>query len=189
MLIFAEHVVNIILHKSGERVNYLVVLGIDPGYAIIGWGIINFNGAIYSALGYGAVTTDAETNFNTRLEKIFDEINLIISKAKPDAMAIEKLYFHNNQKTAINVAQARGVILLAAQKNNLPVYEYTPLQVKMAVTGYGQARKEQIMQMVKILLKLKEVPKPDDTADALAMAVTHIQAAGTNLKELLFKRG
>lgn len=168
--------------------SFLVVLGIDPGYAIVGWGVIRFNGVNYAPLGFGAVTTDAGVNFNMRLEHIYDELDLIIKQAKPDAMAIEKLYFQNNQKTAINVAQARGVILLAAQKNNVPVFEYTPLQVKMAVTGYGQAKKPQIMEMTRRLLKLKEVPKPDDTADALAMAITHTQAAGTNLKAMIFKR-
>lgn len=167
----------------------MVVLGIDPGYAIVGWGVINFNGVNYATLGFGAITTSATQKFNSRLMQIYDEMELIIKQAKPDAMAIEKLYFQNNQKTAINVAQARGVILLAAQKNGIPVYEYTPLQVKMAVTGYGQAKKPQIMEMTKRLLKLKEVPKPDDTADALAMAITHTHAAGTNLKAMIFKRG
>lgn len=167
----------------------MIVLGIDPGYAIVGWGVINFNGVSYSPLGYGAITTNADQDFNLRLERIYDELELIIKQAKPDAMAIERLYFQNNQKTAINVAQARGVILLAAQKNNIPVFEYTPLQVKMAVTGYGQAKKPQIMEMTRRLLKLKEVPKPDDTADALAMAITHTHAAGTNLKAMIFRRG
>lgn len=167
----------------------MVVLGIDPGYAIVGWGVINFNGCAYAPLGFGAITTDAGQDFNVRLEHIYDELETIIKRAKPDAMAIEKLYFQNNQKTAINVAQARGVILLAAQKNRVPVYEYTPLQVKMAITGYGQAKKPQIMEMTRRLLKLKETPKPDDTADALAMAITHTHAAGTNLKAMIFRRG
>ena len=167
----------------------LVVLGIDPGYAIVGWGVISFNGVNYAPLGFGAVTTKQNTDFNLRLERIYDEVDLIIKKSKPDAMAIERLYFQNNQKTAINVAQARGVIILAAQKNNVPVFEYTPLQVKMAITGYGRAKKPQIMEMTRRLLKLPVVPEPDDTADALAMAITHTQAAGTNLKAMIFRKG
>lgn len=167
----------------------MVVLGIDPGYAIVGWGVISFNGVNYAPLGFGAVTTKQNTDFNLRLERIYDEVDLIIKKSKPDAMAIERLYFQNNQKTAINVAQARGVIILAAQKNNVPVFEYTPLQVKMAITGYGRAKKPQIMEMTRRLLKLPVVPEPDDTADALAMAITHTQAAGTNLKAMIFRKG
>ena len=167
----------------------MVVLGIDPGYAIVGWGVISFNGVNYAPLGFGAVTTKQNTDFNLRLERIYDEVDLIIKKSKPDAMAIERLYFQNNQKTAINVAQARGVIILASQKNNVPVFEYTPLQVKMAITGYGRAKKPQIMEMTRRLLKLPVVPEPDDTADALAMAITHTQAAGTNLKAMIFRKG
>lgn len=167
----------------------MVVLGIDPGYAIVGWGAIHFQNNMYAPLGFGAITTQPEQPFGDRLASIYDELSTIIKKCRPQAMAIEQLYFQNNQKTAINVAQARGVILLAAQKNNLDVYEYTPLQVKMAVTGYGQAKKPQVMEMTRRLLRLEKVPKPDDTADALAIAICHTQASGSRLREMMYKRG
>ncbi|MGN0551617.1 MAG: crossover junction endodeoxyribonuclease RuvC [Acutalibacteraceae bacterium] len=167
----------------------MVVLGIDPGYAIVGYGAVGYFGGNYSPVSYGAITTNAETAFNKRLEQIYDETDLIIKKTKPQVMAVEKLYFQNNQKTAINVAQARGVIILAAQKNNLDVFEYTPLQVKTAVTGYGAAKKPQVMEMTRRLLRLEKVPKPDDTADALAIAICHIQASGTRLRQMMLKRG
>ncbi len=161
------------------------ILGIDPGYAIVGYGVIEYNAGRYSAVDFGAVTTDADVPFPIRLQQIYNGIVSVIIQNDPDEMAIEKLYFQNNQKTAIPVAEARGVILLAAQMNNLAVSEYTPLQVKQAVTGYGQAKKNQVMEMMKRLLKLDSVPKPDDTADALAMAICHAQCAGTKLRSLL----
>lgn len=167
----------------------MVVLGIDPGYAIVGWGVIDFNGTTYRPKAFGAITTDAHTDFNLRLEKIYDDMLTILKNAKPDALAIEKLYFTTNVTTAILVAQARGVILLAAQQCGVKVYEYTPLQVKVAVTGYGKAKKPQVMEMTRRLLHLKEVPKPDDTADALAIAITHTHAAGTKLRENLLNGG
>ena len=156
----------------------MLILGIDPGYAIVGYGLVEFKNGMFSAKNYGAVTTDSNQEFLLRLESIYDEINEIIKIYKPDAMSVEKLYFQNNHKTAIDVAQARGVILLAAKQNNLPVYEYTPLQIKSALTGYGRALKPQIMLMVQRLLRLKEIPKPDDTADALAAAICHVQSIG-----------
>lgn len=165
----------------------MVVLGIDPGYAIVGYGAVNYVNNKYQPLGFGAVITEANMPFNQRLCTIYDRITEIINKCKPDAMAIEKLYFQNNQKTAINVAQARGVVLLAAEKCSVEVFEYTPLQVKTTVTGYGQAKKPQVMEMTRRLLKLPEVPKPDDTADALAIAICHTQAAGTNLRKIMFR--
>ena len=165
------------------------ILGIDPGYAIIGYGVIEFQRGRYHALDYGAVTTNADTPFGERLQQIYNGITAVIQNNAPDEMAIEKLYFQNNQKTAIPVAEARGVILLAAQNHHLPVSEYTPLQVKSAVTGYGQAHKPQVMEMTRRLLKLSEVPKPDDTADALAIAICHAQNSATNLKHLLNQRG
>lgn len=167
----------------------LVVLGIDPGYAIVGWGLVEFKNNSFSPLRYGAVTTDADVDFNLRLKMIYDDLACIIDKFKPDAMAIEKLYFTTNQKTAIMVAEARGVILLSAKQNNLPIFEYTPLQVKTAVTGYGKAKKPQVMEMTRRLLKLNAVPKPDDTADALAIALTHIQAAGSELRQKMYREG
>lgn len=167
----------------------MVVFGIDPGYAIVGWGAISFQKNTYKALGFGAVETRAHTDFNRRLEYIYDELSAILKRCRPDALAIERLYFQNNQKTAIKVAQARGVTLLAAQKLNIPIFEYTPLQVKTAVTGYGKAKKPQVMEMTRRLLKLSETPKPDDTADALAIAICHAQAAGSDLRMRLYRNG
>ena len=165
----------------------MLILGIDPGYAIIGWGVIRYERGRYIPVDFGAVTTSAGTPFNRRLELIYDELTAILTKYTPDAVAVEKLYFQNNQKTAIDVAQARGVTMLAIHKSGTPVYEYTPLQVKSAVTGFGQAQKPQVMEMTKRLLRLKAVPKPDDTADALAIAICHAQYGGTPLKQALLK--
>ncbi len=164
------------------------ILGIDPGYAIVGYGVIEFSGGRYYAIDYGAVTTEPDTPFPRRLQQIYTGLQSVIIKNDPDAVSIERLYFQNNQKTAIDVAQARGVILLAAQNSNIPVSEYTPLQVKMAVTGYGQAHKPQVMEMTRRLLKLDKVPKPDDTADALAIAICHAQCSGTSLRSILNQR-
>ncbi len=167
----------------------MVILGIDPGYAIVGWGLVEYKNNSFFPLRYGAVTTESNMEFNSRLKVIFDDVSEIIKTFKPDALAIERLYFTTNQKTAIMVAEARGVILLAAQQNNVPIFEYTPLQVKTAVTGYGKAKKPQIMEMTRRLLKLPSIPKPDDTADALAIAITHCQAAGSELRSKLYKEG
>lgn len=147
------------------------ILGIDPGYAIVGYGVVDYRANRFSVVGYGAVTTKAKTPFEERLDVIYNDICEIIEKYKPDRLSIEKLYFNTNSTTAIDVAQARGVIVLAAKKSGVEIHEYTPLQVKQAVTGYGRAEKHQIMEMVKNLLMLKSVPKPDDTADALAIAI------------------
>ncbi|MBR2320450.1 MAG: crossover junction endodeoxyribonuclease RuvC [Clostridia bacterium] len=165
----------------------MLILGIDPGYAIIGWGVIRFERGKYIPVDFGAITTNAGVPFNRRLEQIYDQLDELLDTHHPDAVAVEKLYFQNNQKTAIDVAQARGVTMLALQKHNVPVYEYTPLQVKSAVTGFGQAQKPQVMEMTKRLLRLKAVPKPDDTADALAIAICHAQYGGTSLKQTLLK--
>ncbi len=159
------------------------VLGIDPGYAIVGFGVVEYNRNKLSAIEYGAVTTKAKTEFTSRLETIFYGIDDILKRHKPDALSIEKLYFNTNTTTAIDVAQARGVILLAARLNSVPVFEYTPLQVKQAVTGYGKATKPQVMDLTKRLLSLSSVPKPDDTADALAIAICHCHSASS----LIFK--
>ncbi len=163
------------------------ILGIDPGYAIIGWGVVDYERGRYWPHSFGAVTTKAGTPFGERLQQIYAELSDIIQATQPAVLAIEKLYFQNNQKTAIEVAEARGVILLAAQQAGIPVFEYTPLQVKSAVTGYGQAQKPQVMEMTRRLLRLREVPKPDDTADALAIAICHAQMGGTALKLQLAK--
>jgi crossover junction endodeoxyribonuclease RuvC len=165
----------------------MVILGIDPGYAIVGYGVIRTDRGRFLTLEHGAVVTRAEEDFNRRLEIIYDSLSCVMERWKPDAVSMEKLYFQNNQKTAIGVAEARGVILLAAQKAKIEVYEYTPLQVKMAVTGYGKALKPQVMEMTRRLLCLKEVPKPDDTADALAMAICHGQAAGSALRRSMIR--
>ncbi|MDO5311392.1 MAG: crossover junction endodeoxyribonuclease RuvC [Clostridia bacterium] len=151
----------------------MIILGIDPGYAIVGYGVLEFDGNKFKVIEYGAVTTDASMNMFDRLKSIYDDINDIIERTRPDFMAIEELFFNSNQKTAINVAQARGVLLLAAMNHSVEIFEYTPLQVKQAVAGYGRADKNQVQQMVKLLLGLKEVPKPDDTADAVAIAICH----------------
>ncbi len=164
------------------------ILGIDPGYAIVGYGVIEFSGGRYYAVDYGAITTDADTPFPIRLQQIYNGLISVIIKNDPDEMSIEKLYFQNNKTTAIAVAEARGVTLLAAQNNNLPIAEYTPLQIKQAVTGYGKAQKPQVMEMTRRLLKLEKVPKPDDTADALAIAICHAQCSGTTLRNLLNRR-
>ena len=166
----------------------MLILGIDPGYAIIGWGIIRFERGKYIPVDFGAITTNAGVPFNRRLEQICDQLNELLDTHHPDVVAVEKLYFQTNAKTAIDVAQARGVTMLALQKHGVPVFEYTPLQVKSAVTGFGQAQKPQVMEMTKRLLRLKAVPKPDDTADALAIAICHAQYGGTTLKQTLLKR-
>lgn len=160
----------------------MVIFGIDPGYAIVGWGCLRYERARFTPVEFGAVTTPAGMDFSRRLEVIYDELTVLFTKFHPDALAVETLYFKNNQKTAIDVAQARGVILLAAKQSGVPLFEYTPLQVKSAVTGYGKAHKPQVMEMTRRLLRLKEVPKPDDTADALAIAICHGQMGGTALK-------
>ena len=154
------------------------ILGIDPGYAIVGFGVLDYDGIRFTPIEYGAVLTEAGTPFPERLRAIHEDIEFIFNKFAPDCMAIERLYFTTNQKTAIDVAQARGVINLAAALADVPVYEYTPLQVKQSVVGYGKAEKKQVMDMVKRILKLAEVPKPDDTADAIAIAICHGHCAG-----------
>ncbi len=157
------------------------ILGIDPGFAIVGWGLVAYEKNRFATLGYGAITTPAHTDFNGRLAEIYRDMTALLAKAAPDALSVEKLYFNTNTTTAIQVAEARGVILLAAYQAGVPIFEYTPLQVKSAVTGYGRAEKTQIQEMTRVLLRLEAVPKPDDTADALALAVCHAYAAGSPL--------
>ena len=155
------------------------ILGIDPGYATIGYGIIEYDNFRFKIVSYGAITTTPEKLFPDRLCDIYNDVITLIKTYKPVCLSIEKLYFNTNTTTAIDVAQARGVILLAARNNNLDIYEYTPLQVKQSITGYGRAEKHQVMEMVKNLLKLNAVPKPDDTADALALAICHGHTSGS----------
>ena len=156
----------------------MLILGIDPGSAIVGWGLVRYERGRFIPVDFGAITTPAGMPFGRRLDRIYEDLGLILSRYSPDAAAVEKLYFQSNKTTAIDVAQARGVTLLALEKRGVPVFEYTPMQVKSAVTGYGQAQKPQVMEMIKRLLRLKAVPKPDDTADALAIAICHAQYGG-----------
>ena len=153
------------------------ILGIDPGFAITGFSIIDYQGNKFKLITSGAILTEAHTSFPLRLEKIHNELNEIINEYKPDAMAIEELFFNNNAKTAINVAQARGVILVTAKLNKVPIYEYTPLQVKQAVVGYGRADKMQVQRMVKMILHEENLPKLDDTTDSMAMAICHAHSS------------
>ena len=151
----------------------MIILGIDPGIAIVGYGVIEYTSNKFKVLGYGAITTPAKTRLSSRIKTIYDDINEIIRKYNVEAVAIEELFFNKNVKTAIDVAHARGVIILAATNAGLPVYEYTPLQVKQGVVGYGRAVKSQIQEMVKAILNLNSIPKPDDVADGLALAICH----------------
>lgn len=155
------------------------VLGLDPGYAIVGYGVLEGAGISFAPVTYGAITTQAHTVFEDRLQEIFTDMQTLIADVKPDVMAIETLFFTSNQKTVIAVAQARGVILLAAKLAGIPIFEYTPLQVKQSVAGYGRAPKKQVQEMTRRLLKLKQIPKPDDAADALALAICHMHSAGS----------
>ena len=155
------------------------ILGIDPGYAILGWGVIEKTGNHFRAIDYGAVTTPKEMPMDQRLERLYDDLRQIIEEYRPDVASIEQLYFNNNAKTAINVGQARGVAVLACVKCRIEVAEYTPLQIKQALVGYGRAEKKQVQFMVKTMLNLPEIPKPDDTADALAAAICHGHSADT----------
>ena len=163
------------------------ILGIDPGYAIVGYGVLDYRNNHFGIVDFGAITTPAGMDFGRRLEIIYDEMQVLIEKTKPEAMAIEKLFYNTNAKTVIDVGQARGVLLLAAQKNHLPIYEYTPLQVKQSVVGYGRAEKKQVQEMTRLMLHLDKVPKPDDTADALAMAICHAHTSGSLMKRLQVK--
>lgn len=152
------------------------VLGIDPGTAIVGYSIVDFKENRISLIKYGCIYTDKALPMEDRLLQIFDELEEIIDFYNPQFMAIEELFFFKNSKTVITVGQARGVIILAGKKHNLKIENYTPLQVKMGITGYGKADKKQIQLMVKNLLNLKEIPKPDDAADAIAVAITHVHS-------------
>ena len=149
------------------------IIGIDPGLAIVGFGIIDKIGSRLTPKQYGCIKTEAHTKEPLRLKQIYDAVTTLLKQYQPEVMGIEKLYFNRNVTTAFSVGQARGVILLAAEEAGIPVYEYTPLQVKQAIVGYGQAEKKQIQEMVRIFLSLREIPKPDDVADALAVAVCH----------------
>ncbi|HLS53048.1 MAG TPA: crossover junction endodeoxyribonuclease RuvC [Tissierellaceae bacterium] len=156
----------------------MIILGIDPGIAIVGYGLIECRGNSFKAIEYGTIVTDSKLLFPDRLKIVYDKLGEIIDEYKPNDMAIEELFFNKNIKTAIKVGQARGVEILAGVNKGLDIYEYTPLQIKQAIVGYGRAEKRQVQEMVKLLLNLKEIPKPDDAADALAVAICH----GSSLK-------
>lgn len=155
----------------------MLILGIDPGYAIVGFGLVESQGMRQKLVACGAINTPAGVRLSARLFQISNDLEELICRFKPDAMAIEELFFNNNVTTGIGVAQARGVILMTAEKMGLPVYEYNPSQVKMSVVGYGKAEKRQVMDMTKRLLGLSAVPKPDDAADAVAIALCHARSS------------
>ena len=161
------------------------ILGIDPGYAILGWGILDMKGNHFSVVDYGAVTTDAKMEMPVRLQHLYTQLTAIIEQYQPEEAAIEELFFNNNAKTAIMVGQARGVAVLACVNGGLEISEYTPLQIKQDLVGYGRADKKQLQAMVKAVLNLSEVPKPDDTADAVAAAICHGHSAGNRVRKLL----
>ena len=162
------------------------ILGLDPGYATVGYGAVEHINSGFKLIDYGVIKTEADEFFERRLFIIDTELKKILDRVKPDAVSIEKLFFTSNHKTVIDVAQARGVITLCVTKNDVPIYEYTPLQVKQAVVGYGRAEKSQVMEMTRVILSLREVPKPDDAADALAVAICHAHSAGSRLGNLKY---
>jgi len=166
----------------------MIILGIDPGLAIVGWGVIESERGNVRPIAYGAITTPAHTDIEARLLMIQNDLETIINKYKPDEMAVEELFFNTNITTGIAVAEARGVILCTAHKLGVKISEYTPLQVKQAVVGYGKAEKHQVISMVTSILKLPKAPKPDDTADAVAIAICHAQSRGSAMGKYFNQR-
>jgi len=158
------------------------IIGIDPGTGILGFGVIDFIKGKVSLVDAGVIRTPVKEDAAVRLETIYDELSQIIKETKPDHISVEKLFFAQNVTTAMTVSQARGVVLLCAQQSKLEIYEYTPLQIKQAMTGYGRADKNQIQEMVRVILGLKVIPKPDDAADALAAAITHSMSLKNSTK-------
>lgn len=152
------------------------ILGVDPGTGILGFGVIEIKNSQTQLIDGGVIRTPVKQDDAVRLQTIYDELTDIIAKTKPTIMSVEKLFFARNVTTAMTVAQARGVVLLTGMQAGLKIYEYTPMQIKQAITGYGRADKKQMQEMVRLLLSLKEIPKPDDAADALAAALTHAQS-------------
>ena len=163
----------------------MIILGIDPGIAIVGWGVLEYSGSKFKVLGYGSIQTPSTMSTEDRLCAVFSELKEIIQKYKPDQMAIEELFWNTNQKTGIRVSEARGVILLCGKLNGLEIHEYTPLQVKQAVVGYGNATKHQVQEMTKRLLHLQAMPKPDDAADAIAIALCHARSSTSLLAKAM----
>lgn len=162
----------------------MLILGIDPGYGITGFGLIDAQRGVSRLLRCGAITTPAGAEFPARLEMIYNDMTQLLQMTKPDAVAIEELFFGHNVTTAIGVAQSRGVILLAVRQAVIPIFEYKPMQVKQAVVGYGNATKHQVMEMTKRLLHLEKSPKPDDAADAVAIALCHARSSTSLLAQL-----
>ena len=160
----------------------MIILGIDPGLAIVGYGVIAYEKGRFTVLGGGAITTAAHRPVEERLKTIYDNMNTLLDKYKPDEMAVEELFFDKNITTGITVAEARGVILLSARQKGVPISEYTPMQVKQAVVGYGGAEKKQVITMVRSILNLGEALKLDDTADAFAVAICQAHVGGSGLK-------
>ena len=159
----------------------MILMGIDPGYAITGYGVVDYNKGRFRIVDYGVISTRAGTPFEQRLLTIFDGLTRVIEQAAPVSVAVEELFFSRNTTTAIGTAQARGIAVLCGARAGIPIYEYTPRQIKLAVTGYGLADKQQVQHMVRVILGLKEIPKPDDAADALAVAICHAHSgADTN---------
>lgn len=158
------------------------ILGIDPGIAIVGFGFVDKRGSRLLPVQYGCIQTEANTDTAVRLRQIYDAIGKLIDTYRPDSVALEKLFFNRNVTTAFTVGQARGVLMLAAVQKGLAIDEYTPLQVKQAIVGYGKAEKRQVQEMVRMLLNLRETPKPDDAADALAVAICHAHFSGFQQK-------
>ena len=158
----------------------MVILGIDPGLATVGYGVLKYEKNKFTTIDYGAIVTPPHIPIHERLKMIYDDLQGIIDKYNPDDLAIEELFYNTNQKTVISVCEARGVILLCAHQNRLDISEYTPLQVKQSVVGYGRAEKNQVQIMVKNILNLEKIPKPDDAADAVAIAICHGHSKSTN---------
>ena len=175
----------LIFQKGGLKMR---ILGIDPGFATVGWAVLDSERGNLQPVAYGAITTPAHTNFESRLLMIKKDLETIIDRYSPTEMAIEELFFNTNITTGIAVAEARGVILCTTFEKGLKISEYTPLQVKQAVVGYGKAEKQQVIAMVTSILKLKKPPKPDDTADAVAIAICHSQCAGSAIGKYFNQR-
>jgi crossover junction endodeoxyribonuclease RuvC len=155
----------------------LAILGVDPGYAILGWGVVEYRASRHRLMGYGTVETSKDLPMPERLKELYRGLTGVIAKYEPDVAAVEELFFNSNQKTAIKVGEARGAAVLACANAGLDVYEYTPLQIKQALTGYGRAEKQQIQEMVRQVLGLVKAPTPDDAADAVACAICHANAS------------
>lgn len=169
-------------NSSVKKGKVMRILGIDPGYAILGYGIVDMQGNRFTPCAYGAITTKSGMAPPDRLKCIYNELTEVIAKYEPEVAGVEELFFNTNVTTAIMVGQARGVALLACANSSLDIFEYTPLQIKQALVGYGRAEKKQVQAMVKTILNLKEVPKPDDVADALAAAICHGHSAPSNAR-------